>query len=73
VSDSKLDVSKEVEQGPTIENLAQNIVGIEADTNTVSIFQHVNPVSMKNGLVSHCSIEPEYLSVLQTRLHHCKK
>lgn len=72
MSDSKLDVSKEVEQGPATENLAQNVVGIEVDINTVSVFRHVNPVSMKNGLVSHCSIEPKYLSVIQKILHHYK-
>lgn len=73
LSDSKVDVNKEVEQVLATENLAPNVVGIKVDTNTISVFRHVNPVSMKNGLVSHCSIEPEYFSVIQTRLHHHKK
>lgn len=75
VSDSKVDAKKEAEQGPATGNLAPNAAGTEAgsDTNTVSVVRYVNPVSMRNGPASHWSIEPEYLSVIQTGLHRHRR
>lgn len=75
VSDSKVDTKKEAEQGPATGNLAPNAAGTEAgsDPNTVSVVRYVNPVSMRNGPAAHWSIEPEYLSVIQTGLHRHRR
>lgn len=72
VSDSRVDVKKETEQGPATRSLAPNKACIEAgsDNNIVSVVWYVNQMSMRNGLASQWSIEAKYLFFIQTGLHH---
>jgi hypothetical protein len=55
--------------------LAPNATGtkVGSDTNTCLVVWYVDPESMRNVSASNWSIEPEYLYIIQTRLHRHRR